>query len=61
LSNEFVKLFGLRSRTELLKFNVATSNAAFNGKFSPDIEDVKQLQLESCVIEYRIIKQMLKV
>jgi MoxR-like ATPase len=63
LSNEFVKAYlelGAGPRASQIYY--AKANAAFNGKFSPDIEDVKAVA--SRILRHRIlrtIKQMLKV
>jgi MoxR-like ATPase len=53
LSNEFVKViwFGEQGQELQNLIVAAKAHAAFNGKFSPDIEDVKLLQPEFCVIE----------
>jgi MoxR-like ATPase len=54
LSNEFVKNYldwGAGPRASQNLILAAKANAVFNGKFSPDIEDVKPLQLEFFVIE----------
>jgi MoxR-like ATPase len=63
LSNEFVKNYldwgGPRASQNLIL--AAKANAAFKGKFSPDIEDVKAVAIG--ILRHRIIKntkQMLK-
>ncbi len=57
LSNEFVKNYldwGAGPRASQNLILAAKANAAFNGKFSPDIEDVKAVA--TGVLRHRIIK-----
>ena len=57
LSNEFVKNFldwGAGPRASQNLILAAKANAAFNGKFSPDIEDVKAVAVG--ILRHRIIK-----
>ena len=57
LSNEFVKNYldwGAGPRASQNLILAAKANAAFNGKFSPDIEDVKSVAVG--ILRHRIIK-----
>ena len=57
LSNEFVKNYldwGAGPRASQNLILAAKANAAFNGKFSPDIEDVKAVAIG--ILRHRIIK-----
>ena len=57
LSNEFVKNYldwGAGPRASQNLILAAKANAAFNGKFSPDIEDVKAVAVG--ILRHRIIK-----
>jgi MoxR-like ATPase len=57
LSNEFVKKYldwGAGPRASQNLILAAKANAAFNGKFSPDIEDVKSVA--TGILRHRIIK-----
>ena len=57
LSNEFVKNYldwGAGPRASQNLILAAKANAAFNGKFSPDIEDVKSVA--TGILRHRIIK-----
>jgi MoxR-like ATPase len=57
LSNEFVKNYldwGAGPRASQNLILAAKANAAFNGKFSPDIEDVKSVAIG--ILRHRIIK-----
>lgn len=57
LSNEFVKNYldwGAGPRASQSLILAAKTNAAFNGKFSPDIEDVKAVA--TGILRHRIIK-----
>ncbi len=57
LSNEFVKNYldwGAGPRASQSLILAAKTNAAFNGKFSPDIEDVKMVA--TGILRHRIIK-----
>jgi MoxR-like ATPase len=56
LSNEFVKVIWIGSRTKgFAEFNSSRQSACcFNGKFSPDIEDVKAVA--TGILRHRIIK-----
>jgi MoxR-like ATPase len=57
LSNDFVKNYldwGAGPRASQNLILAAKSNAAFNGKFSPDIEDVKAVAIG--ILRHRIIK-----
>ncbi|MEM8520442.1 MoxR family ATPase [Flavobacterium sp. PL12] len=57
LSNEFIKNYldwGAGPRASQNLILAAKANAAFNGKFSPDIEDVKAVAIG--ILRHRIIK-----
>ena len=57
LSNEFVKTYidwGAGPRASQNLILAAKTNAAFNGKFSPDIEDVKAVA--TGILRHRIVK-----
>lgn len=57
LSNEFVKAYidwGAGPRASQNLILAAKTNAAFNGKFSPDIEDVKAVAVG--ILRHRIVK-----
>jgi MoxR-like ATPase len=55
LSNEFVKSYlDWEQDQGFAEFNSSKARAAFNGKFSPDIEDVKAVA--TGILRHRIIK-----
>ena len=57
LSNDFVKNYidwGAGPRASQNLILAAKANAAFNGKFSPDIEDVKAVAIG--ILRHRVVK-----
>ena len=57
LSNEFIKNYidwGAGPRASQNLILAAKANAAFNGKFSPDIEDVKAVA--TGILRHRVVK-----